>query len=447
MSQVTRNIGLSLGADLCWPICYEEILKDLDLAIPVGGDTVRFAVERVTLEPFDLRKPCKYDLVVDRLTHWYSVSREWIKKSILMDGTYVFNNPWAIQSMEKHSTYAAMMALGFPVPDTWMIPPKEYEPKPDLQVTLERYAKMFELGDVGRELGYPMYMKPYDGGGWQGVSRIDNEEQLKRSYEQSGRNVMHVQKAIEPYDRFVRVIGLGPQTKVVNYDPSQPLHDRYTMDEGFVSDADAKTLTDMTLVITAFFGWDFNSCEALSKNGVWHPIDFANACPDSQVTSLHYHFPWLVMSNLAWSIYVAATKRRMRMNFDWEPFYWIAREKGTFDEKLRAYAAIARERLDEARFEEFKAKHLPHLHDATHAFFGTPRAKEAVRLKTAALYPAHEVDQFTELFWGRIQKWRDDHATSEPAPVAASAPAAPAKAAARPKAARAPRAKSTKAKS
>ncbi|MEP7027850.1 MAG: hypothetical protein ABI960_04575, partial [Candidatus Eisenbacteria bacterium] len=82
MSKITRTIGLSLGADLCWPICYEEILRRLDPVIPVGKDSVRFAVERVTIEPFDLRQPCRYDLVVDRLTHWYSVSREWIKKSI-----------------------------------------------------------------------------------------------------------------------------------------------------------------------------------------------------------------------------------------------------------------------------------------------------------------------------------------------------------------------------
>jgi hypothetical protein len=181
-----------------------------------------------------------------------------------------------------------------------------------------------------------MYMKPYDGGGWQGVSRIDDEAALRRAYETSGTHLMHLQKAIEPYDHFVRAVGLGPQVRIIRYDPELPLHDRYTMERDFIGEADARTLADMTLVINAFFGWDFNSCEALSKDGVWHPIDFANACPDSQVTSLHYHFPWLVLANLEWSLYVAATKRPMRMNFDWAPFYEIARTHAPFAEKLAA---------------------------------------------------------------------------------------------------------------
>ena len=67
--------------------------------------------------------------------------------------------------------------------------------------------------------------------------------------------------------------------------------------------------SDPQPVINAFFGWDFNSCEALRSDGTWCPIDFANACPDSQVTSLHYHFPWLVRSKLKWSLFVAATGR------------------------------------------------------------------------------------------------------------------------------------------
>jgi hypothetical protein len=408
MADVTRRIGLSLGADLCWPICYEELLAKLRLAIPVGGDTVRFEVDRVTIEPFDLRQPCRYDLVIDRLTHWYMVSREWIKKAVVMDGLYVFNNPWAIQAMEKHTSYCAMMHLGLPVPDTWMLPPKEYDPKPDLDVTLQRYARLFDLGEVGGKIGYPMFMKPYDGGGWSGVSRIDDEAALRAAYEKSGRHVMHLQRAVHPHDRFVRSIGLGPQVRHVLYDPGAALHDRYTMKRGFLSEDDETVLRDMTLTINAFFGWDFNSCESLHRDGVWHPIDFANACPDSQVTSLHYHFPWLVMANVRWSVFCAATRRPMRVNLDWEPFFAIARRELLFRDRLAAYAAVARERLDTDRFEEFCAKHLAHLDEAAWEFFGTPRAREAVRLKVAALFPEHEVDAFTELFWSRIQTWREE---------------------------------------
>ena len=125
METVTRRIGLSLGADLCWPIAYTEILKRLDLAIPVDGKTVDFEVERLTIEPFDLRQPCRFDLVIDRLTHWYDTTREWIKKAVILDDLYVFNNPWSVQSMEKLTSYCAMIKLGLPIPDTWLVPPKE----------------------------------------------------------------------------------------------------------------------------------------------------------------------------------------------------------------------------------------------------------------------------------------------------------------------------------
>jgi hypothetical protein len=409
VANVTRRIGLSLGADICWPICYEELIKRLDLVIDWHGDQVSVAVDRVTIEPFDLRQACHYDLVIDRLTHWYHTSREWIKKAIVMDGLYVFNNPWSVQSMEKQTTYCAMMHLGMPIPDTWMVPPKSYEPLPDLQPTLKSYAKLFDLSDVGRKLGYPMFMKPYDGGGWKGVSKIDDAAALRARYEESGKLVMHLQKAVAPFDRFVRCIGLGPQTRIVRYDPSAPLHDRYTMAKDFVTADEAALLRDTTLTINAFFGWDFNSCEALHKDGVWYPIDFANPCPDSQVTSLHYHFPWLVMANIRWSVFCAVTRRPMRRTLDWEPFYAIAARKDMpYRERLRAYAEVAEQRLESARFEEFCARHLAHLDEVAFEFFATQTARDAVRKKVAALFPAHEVEIFTELFWKRIQAWRAD---------------------------------------
>jgi hypothetical protein len=408
MGEVVRRIGLSLGADVCWPLCFEAIVRKLDLRVPVGGDTVRFEVERVTIEPFDLQQPCRYDVVVDRLTHWYHTSREWIKKSILMNGLYVFNNPWSVQSNEKHTTYCAMMQLGMPIPGTWMIPPKSYEPNPDLKPTLARYAKLFDVSKIGDQLGWPLFMKPYDGGGWRAVTRVENAEAVWKAYEESGKSVMHVQAAVKDYDRFVRCIGFGPQTHCVLYDASAPLHDRYTMarEADFLSAADRDHLRKVTLTINAFFGWEFNSCEALHKGGVWYPIDFANPCPDSQVTSLHAHFPWLVKAYVRWSLFCAATKRPMRKNLDWAPFYEVATRDVSYAEKLDAYTKIADERFQTARFEEFCAKHLGHLDEVTWEFFGTPEAKEAVRLKVAALFPVPEVEKFTELFWSRIGQWR-----------------------------------------
>jgi hypothetical protein len=410
MADVIRRIGLSLGADICWPQCFEDLVARLAPALRIGKDVVRFDVERVTIEPFDLRQPVKYDLVVDRLTHWYHPSREWIKKAVILDGVYVFNNPWAVQAMEKHTTYCAMMRLGMPIPATYLVPPKDYKQTADLRPTLERYAKLFDLRQLGERLGYPLFMKPYDGGGWVGVNKVDNADELVRAYDQSGTSVMHLQQGIVPYEWFVRGIGLGPQVHVVRYDPSVPLHARYMKDVDFISEDDVSLIRDVTLTINAFFGWDFNSCELLGRGGEWYPIDFANPCPDSQVTSLHVHFPWLVKAKIRWALFCAATKRAFRQNLDWEPFWKVAAKDLPYREKLRAYAKIAEQRFEADKFDEFCKKHLASLDEVAWDYFGSDRAKDAVRKKVQALYPPHEQEQFVELFWNGIQLWREREA-------------------------------------
>ena len=62
--------------------------------------------------------------------------------------------------------------------------------------------------------------------------------------------------------------------------------------------------------VNAFFRWEFNSCEMLVKDGVVYPIDYANACPDVAVTSLHYYFPWAMKALLKWSVFCVATGRK-----------------------------------------------------------------------------------------------------------------------------------------
>mgnify|MGYP000877986828 CR=1 FL=1 len=408
MSDSTRLIGLSLGADLCWPAAFEDLLGRLDLALPLGGETTRFATERVRIEPFDLQDRPRYDVVLDRITHWFPLTREWIKKIVLMDGVYVLNNPWAIQGYEKHTSYCAMMRLGFPIPKTMMIPPKL--PKGlgdhvDAEVTVRRYANLFSLEEAGRKVGYPAFLKPYDGGGWVGVKRVKDAAELHAAYNESGERLQHLQANVHGWDLFVRAIGIGPQVLIVRYDPDAPLHARYVVDFNFLSGEEWLTATRTCRVINAFFNWDFNSCEMLRADGVLHPIDFANACPDSQVTSLHFYFPELVKALLRWSIFCAATRRQPSLDSQWSRFLAIADQPGTFEEKLERYDEVAREHFQAEAFTAFCAEHLGDLDQIALDYFGTPRFRDVVRSKVAALFPAHEVDTFTEHFFGLVQFW------------------------------------------
>src|SRR5262245_49980921 len=110
----------------------------------------------------------------------------------------------------------------------------------------------------------------------------------------------------------------------------------------------------------------------------------------------------------------------MRANLDWQPYFDAARPELPYRERLRATAVVAEKHFDTVRFEEFCARHLAHLDEVAWEFFATNTAREAVRVKVAALFPAHEVESFTELFWSRIQRWRAEQESSGRATVGAA---------------------------
>ena len=109
-------IGLLLGTEEDWPAAFETIVRRMGAIRTGEGDEHAFDVERITIEPFDLRDKPRYDLVIDRLAYWYYVPREWLKKIALMDDVYLLNSPFTFQSMEKHAAYCAMMRLGLKCP-------------------------------------------------------------------------------------------------------------------------------------------------------------------------------------------------------------------------------------------------------------------------------------------------------------------------------------------
>jgi len=108
---------------------------------------------------------------------------------------------------------------------------------------------------------------------------------------------MHLQRAVDRGTASCAASASGRRRNVVKYDPSQPSTTAHDGDRLRPAD-DRSLLEDTTLTINAFFGGLQNSCETLPQDGTWYPMTSRDACPRSQVTSLHFHFPWLVMANL-----------------------------------------------------------------------------------------------------------------------------------------------------
>src|SRR3954452_22688985 len=183
----THLIGLLLGTEDDWPRAFETLVERLGAITDGDGRRHRIATERMTIEPFDLRDRPRQELVIDRLAYWYDHPREGLKKVVLMDDVYLLNNPFTFQSMEKHAGYCVAMRLGFNVPETWLLPHKVPPDNERFAPTAARYNRFFDLEKVGEQVGYPMYMKPFHGGGWVNVTRIGDAEELRRAYDNSGR--------------------------------------------------------------------------------------------------------------------------------------------------------------------------------------------------------------------------------------------------------------------
>ena len=146
--------------------------------------------------------------------------------------------------------------------------------------TAARYNRPFDLAEIAERVGYPLFMKPYDGGQWVGVTRIRNEAELHRAYDASGERLMHLQAAIDGYDVFARSLSIGPETMVMHFRPEGRCTIATRCHTTSSRPRSARRSSTISRLINAFFRWEFNSCECLVRGDEVFPIDYANACPD-----------------------------------------------------------------------------------------------------------------------------------------------------------------------
>ena len=100
------------------------------------------------------------------------------------------------------------------------------------------------------------------------------------------------------------------------------------------------------------------------------------------------------------------TGRKTRLTLEGAKYFEARDPELPFDEQLARYDAIARRAFDTEAFEAFDAQYLGHLDEVALEFFGEQRFYDIVQQKVEALFPKHEIKQFSDHFFGMVQFWR-----------------------------------------
>lgn len=348
-------LGICSGTEYAFPealnTLFDWLARNYDSAVsrwrPVSVDYVREA-------PYDATGISRYNILLDRISHQRPFIAEWLKKLIL-DGSYVINNPHHFQSRRKSYGYVAAAKLGFQVPATVLLPQKSS------YVDWRSMEPAFDIVETGGRIGYPMYMKPYNGGGWRNVTRIFEPAGLKEAYALSGGEIMNIQEAVN-YDYFIRSICIGGSVLPLEYDPEAYHHERY-VNRGKAPQSVLEYCARISRIISAFLGFEMNSVEILvqmsrdesqeEKISSAYLIDFNNPVPDMSLISLHRFFPSVVSEMARRVTFLGATGRPYPFESRTFEYLAIADSQAPMEEKILAYEKIADDFFGRAAYREY----------------------------------------------------------------------------------------------
>lgn len=417
-----RIIGVMDPNGYSLRVAVEGLLDYLKPVVKHNNKTVKVIHRRIVSRPYNvLGAKTSCDVIMNRGAHWNPHHNSFF--TMVMPKTYLLNDMISFKSIDKNISYGQMHELGLHIPKTWAVPQEDYS---DLMDSSKIEAdlifpehELFDLREIGENVGYPSFLKPQNGGGWVGVEKVNNYEELYKAYKKSGDKPLNLQEGID-YREFVRTVGVGPQMIPMHYNAASKFsHDRYMRNEhqaidfNFITSKEYDEVSKITKVINAFYNWDHNSCESLisKETGVIHPIDFANAYPDSNLVSLHFYFPTLVKSMVKWLIYNAVIQRKKAVfGKDWDEYYEILRqskaENWSYKDTLNEYAHIADRHFTTEEFEDFSAVSLPDFEEKAYEFFASEKFQEIIEESVKRYFKVpHEVPEKIVHYSGIHRFW------------------------------------------
>ena len=187
----------------------------------VAGITAEF----VQIGDVRMAEGCGYDVIVDRISHDIPFYRAWLKNSALC-GAKVINNPFWWSADDKFFNYALATKLGVAIPPTVLLPHKEH-PTGTTERSMRNLHYPLDWESIFEYVGFPAFLKPFDGGGWRDVYKINNREEFFSAYDQTRTLCMTLQRAVN-FKEYFRCYVVGQeQVHIMPYDPRAPFHERY----------------------------------------------------------------------------------------------------------------------------------------------------------------------------------------------------------------------------
>ncbi|WP_352430088.1 hypothetical protein [Pyrinomonas sp.] len=282
-----KRVGLLVGRERTFPEALitrinergkGEVIAEM---VKVGG--VRAADE-----------PPRYDLIIDRISHEVPFYRAFMKRAAL-EGTIVINNPFWWSADDKFFNYSLANKLGVAVPRTVLLPQKSYI-EGITSESLRNLEYPLDWQGIIEYVGLPAILKPFDGGGWKHVSRVNSLEELLAVYDQTGTLCMVLQEFI-PFDKFVRCYCIGQQeVMIMPYDPTKPYlsGEQYRHDPNYLSPELAERVAQDVRTLCRALGYDINTVEFAIRDATPYAIDFMNPAPDADLYSVgEFYHNWV----------------------------------------------------------------------------------------------------------------------------------------------------------
>ena len=305
-----RKIGIIYGMENTFPTALVNRINSKKIP--------DILAEHIRIGGVQMAQPSGYRVIIDRISHDIEFYRAFLKNAVLT-GTAVINNPFWWSADDKFFNYALASKLDVAVPKTVVLPHKAHPPG---TTTQSMRNLMFPLNwdEVFDYIGFPAFLKPFSGGGWKSVYRVQSPDEFFQAYDQTGTLCMTLQAAIE-FEEYFRCYVVGQEkVRVMKYDPKQPHHLRYSKDGRASSEALHNRIIRDCLTLCRALGYDFNTVEFAVQDGVPYAIDFLNPAPDADVHSVgEENFEWVVESVAQMAI-EKALEKESEPQFHWSHF-------------------------------------------------------------------------------------------------------------------------------